>query len=249
MGRAHVAAVGLGLLVLVSIAIANPPADAITAVEKEAGVAAATTDDSSTAPADDPALLKDPEYLNLKQQNADLNEALAEVQLQLQTLKAETEMRSAVDILKRVADRYPHLDAGQSAALLLRTLNDPASPPGEDTTASVKPGDEAWPAFIDFAPMVVNLDDGRLNRYLLVDFSLQTPRSSYGRISQAILRKKALVQDSLTSYLSDKTLNEVRGSSAQDLIRRDIKDRLNTLLFPDGSDEIEAVLFQQFAIQ
>ena len=249
MGRAHVAAVGLGLLVLVSIAIANPPADTIAAVETKAGAAAPTDGGSPAVPADDPALLKNPEYLHLKQQNTDLNEALTQVQLQLQKLKAETEMRSAVDRLKRVADRYPHLAAGQSAALLLRTLNDPAAAPGVDASASANPGDEAWPAFIDFAPMVVNLDDGRLNRYLLVDFSLQTSRSSYGRISQAILRKKALVQDSLTSYLSDKTLSEVRGSSAQDLIRRDIKDRLNTLLFPDGSDEIEAVLFQQFAIQ
>jgi flagellar FliL protein len=108
---------------------------------------------------------------------------------------------------------------------------------------------QARPAYIDFGEVVVNLDEGRLNRYLRVSMTLQVDEMQVLEITQKVETSRAVLKSWLLSYLSDKDMEEIRGAAGQNRLRREIQDHFNTVLFPDGYDRIHEVLFQEFNIQ
>jgi len=129
----------------------------------------------------------------------------------------------------------------------------PGSSHAAETEALVdappSPAEVSKPAYIDFDEVVVNLDEGRLNRYLKVAISLQVNEKERESITANVTANKAVLQNWLLSYLSDQDMEDIRGAIGQNRLRREIRDQFNTILFPDGYDRIEQVLFQQFVVQ
>ncbi|MGD9857705.1 MAG: flagellar basal body-associated protein FliL, partial [Planctomycetaceae bacterium] len=104
-------------------------------------------------------------------------------------------------------------------------------------------------AFVPFGDVTVNLDDGRLSRYLHLSFSLQIEKKDQLEVTKLMEDKKAILRNWLLSYLSDKGMEDIRGAAGQNRIRREIQDQFNTILFPDGYDRIYDVLFEEFNVQ
>ena len=104
-------------------------------------------------------------------------------------------------------------------------------------------------AFVPFGEVTVNLDEGRLNRYLRVSITLQIDKSDEESITKLLERRKAMLRNWLLSHLSDKAMDDVRGASGQNRLRREIADHFNTTLFSDGYDRIHDVLFEEFNVQ
>jgi len=104
-------------------------------------------------------------------------------------------------------------------------------------------------AFVPFGEVTVNLDDGRLSRYLRLSFSLQVEKSDQIAVTKLVEEKKAILQNWLLSHLSDKGMDDIRGAAGQNRLRREILDQFNTTLFPDGYDRIYDVLFEEFNVQ
>lgn len=105
------------------------------------------------------------------------------------------------------------------------------------------------PEFIPFEELSVNLNEGRMNRYLRLVMTFQIDKEDKEMIEPLIESKKAILRSWLVSYLSDLQLEDIRGAAGQNRIRREIQDNFNTLLFPDGYDRIRDVLFEEFNIQ
>lgn len=117
--------------------------------------------------------------------------------------------------------------------------------------AETPPSPAAAPTMttIDFGEVIVNLDEGRLNRYLDVAIELEVNEKNLEEISAKVTAKKPLLTNWLLSYLSDQDMEDVRGAIGQSRLRREIRDQFNTVLFPDGYDRVENVYFMKFAIQ
>lgn len=131
------------------------------------------------------------------------------------------------------------LPMGESA----KTAEADPRPPG--LTARIP--DEV--AFVPFGEVTVNLDDGRLSRYLRLSFSLQVEKTDQLAVTKLIEEKKAILQNWLLSHLSDKGMDDIRGAAGQNRLRREIQDQFNTTLFPDGYDRVYDVLFEEFNVQ
>jgi len=97
--------------------------------------------------------------------------------------------------------------------------------------------------------VVVNLNDGRMTRYLRIAVTLQVPKSKELEITELLENKKVLLRNWLLSLISDKDLEEIRGAAGQNRMRREIRDHFNDVLFPDGLDQIYDVLFEEFNVQ
>jgi hypothetical protein len=147
MRRLSLAASGLGLSVLVSIAMANAPVaqDADAPAAKSAafdpfgaptlGSRDASTDAATAEAAVEEEKAADPEtvlreeYLKLMQEKAALMDkaaleaALSAAQRDIQELEAENLLDEAKAILSRVADEYPTTGAAREADILIRHLN------------------------------------------------------------------------------------------------------------------------------
>ena len=104
-------------------------------------------------------------------------------------------------------------------------------------------------AFVEFQPVVVNLNDAKMTRYLKLVFSLQVDGAQKDGIALLLEEKTAIIVNWLNSHLSDLSMEEIRGKAAQSRLRREISDYFNTTLFPDGVDRIHDVLFLTFNIQ
>lgn len=129
-----------------------------------------------------------------------------------------------------------HLRPGPSHAAAA-----PSAPPS--------PAAHVLPAYVDFGEVVVNIDEGRLNRYLRVSITLQVNATEKEEIKAKLETHRAVLKNWLLSYLSDKDMEDIRGATGQNRLRREIQDQFNTVLFPDGYDRIQQVLFQEFNIQ
>lgn len=115
------------------------------------------------------------------------------------------------------------------------TANDTAKPPK--------------PAFIPFGETVVNLDEGRLNRYLRINITVQVDEEKVEDLTKLVEKRKAILKSWLLSYLSDKSMEEIRGAAGQNRLRREILEHFNAVLSDDGSDVVHDVLFEEFNIQ
>jgi len=109
--------------------------------------------------------------------------------------------------------------------------------------------EEKKPAYIEFGEIVVNLSSGRISRFIKLRITLQVKEKERDEIKALMSANEAVLRNWLISYLSDQTVEGVQGRIGQNRIRREIRDEFNTVLFPDGYDRIDDILFQEFAIQ
>jgi flagellar basal body-associated protein FliL len=103
--------------------------------------------------------------------------------------------------------------------------------------------------FVEFGETTVNLNSDRLNRYLRIKITLQVKEEDKEHITQLVEDQKALLKSWLISYLSDVSMEDIRGAAGQNRLRREIQDQFNTLLFDDGYDRIRDLLFEEFNVQ
>jgi flagellar basal body-associated protein FliL len=104
-------------------------------------------------------------------------------------------------------------------------------------------------AFIQFGDTVANLDEGRLNRFLRVSITLQIDKVHEEEFVKQLEENKTILKSWLISYLSDRTMDDIRGRSGQNRLRREIQDHFNSVLSPDGYQRVRDVLFEEFNIQ
>ena len=107
------------------------------------------------------------------------------------------------------------------------------------------------PIFIEFGDVVVNLNEGRMNRYLRLGITLQiiaAPEETE-KITADVEKTRSIMTSWMISHLADLGMDDVRGAAGQNRIRREINDKFNHVLFPDGTNDVEDVLFEEFNIQ
>ena len=105
------------------------------------------------------------------------------------------------------------------------------------------------PALLPFGDVVVNLGEERLTRYLRVKLLLVVDEGHQKAVGDLVQRQKPFLKNWLISYLSDQSLQEVSGAAGVNRVRREVRDQFNALLFPDGSEKIQDILFDEFVVQ
>jgi flagellar basal body-associated protein FliL len=104
-------------------------------------------------------------------------------------------------------------------------------------------------AFLEFGEVSVNLSEERLTRYLRVKIILVVDANQEKSLEKHVQKDKVILKNWVIGHLSDKTIEEVKGAVGYERTRREIRDHFNLLLFPDGSEKIHDVLFEEFLIQ
>ena len=126
---------------------------------------------------------------------------------------------------------------------------DPEAKGGHGAKKDEPRAPEGEVVYLDFEPIIVNLDEPRLARYVRAAVVLSVRRADKGKAKSVIEEKKPEIKNYLTVYMSGCSLEDVRGPKNLNRIRREIQDALNRHLFGDNKPLIEEVLFKEFAIQ
>jgi len=116
-----------------------------------------------------------------------------------------------------------------------------------ETAAAQDPGEGV---FYDLDPVVANLNEPGVTRYVRVALTLELNGAAPGKEAPASLdQKKPLMKHWLTLYLANQTLEEIRGEKNLLRMQTQISDGLNQTLFPGTKPQIKRILFKEFAIQ
>jgi flagellar basal body-associated protein FliL len=104
-------------------------------------------------------------------------------------------------------------------------------------------------ACLSFGEVVANLDDNRMMRYVRAKFSLSVDKKDCDAVQHLVEENKTILKNWLIGYLQNKQIEEVRGTEGFNRIRREIQERFNEVLFPDGEEKIKEILFDEFNVQ
>lgn len=102
---------------------------------------------------------------------------------------------------------------------------------------------------VPFGEVTVNLDEGRMNRYLRLKISVLVAQEEQEKVIEAMTTHTPVLKNWLLSHLSDKTLEEIRGKAGQNMLRREMRRQFNETIFNDRRDHIYDILFEEFNIQ
>ena len=147
------------------------------------------------------------------------------------------------------------LFSGPSAASAQSEITDtqPAAAqaaPRSNPTTSTADSQVTSGWYYDFEPVVANLNEPGVTRYIRVALTLQISNQLDQKKGNALLEeRKPLLKSWLTIYLAGQSLEDVRGNRNLRRIQSEILDAFNEKLFPDAKPKIENVLFKEFAVQ
>jgi flagellar basal body-associated protein FliL len=113
------------------------------------------------------------------------------------------------------------------------------------------PGSEKGaPWFYDIDPIVANLNEPGVTRYVRVALTLEVGNGMATKEGTGFLdQKKPLLKHWLTLYLSNQTVDGIRGEKNLRQVQTQITDAMNQGLFPNGKPRIVGVLFKELSIQ
>lgn len=118
-----------------------------------------------------------------------------------------------------------------------------------DGKEEVKKVPKEGPCFLPFGRMVVNLNEPMLIKFLSIEISLQTDGKFEEEVKTALDARRPILTTWLTSHLADKTMEDVRGKVGVNRLRREIQDNFNSLLFKDGHERVQDIMFEEFHVQ
>ncbi len=127
-----------------------------------------------------------------------------------------------------------------------------------DTPAKVLAEEEEGPppssddkeyTYYDLEPIVANLNVPRLERYIRVTLTLKLRKDDDEKAKEVIEKKMPELKNSLILYLSDCSLDEIRGKKNLNRILREIQDSFNGRLWPDQRGLIAKVGYKEWVIQ
>ena len=123
-----------------------------------------------------------------------------------------------------------------------------AEVPEKDQLPIPEPNEEV--GYVPFGEdVVVNFNDPRFSRYLKMRFSLQIAKSQTEDITKLLEEKHDVLINWLIGHIADKRVEDIRGTQGTNRLRREIHDSFNSLLFTDGIERIQDILFQELNIQ
>jgi flagellar basal body-associated protein FliL len=106
----------------------------------------------------------------------------------------------------------------------------------------------AW--FYDTEPVIVNLNEPGVSRYARVSLTLEVGNGMPEKEGRDFIdQKKPLLKHWLTLFMSNQTIDDIRGEKNLQRVQTRVMDMFNQGLFPDAKPRITGVYFKEWSIQ
>jgi flagellar protein FliL len=122
---------------------------------------------------------------------------------------------------------------------------DPAAPAGHGKPAAR----DDKTVTVPFGDVVVNLNEERMSRYLRVKIVLAVEEKQEKPFTDHLNKARAQLKSWLIGHLSGKSLKEVGGTVGVKRLQREIMERFEEVLYPDGDGPLREVLFEEYDVQ
>jgi flagellar protein FliL len=108
---------------------------------------------------------------------------------------------------------------------------------------------DAKTVIVPCGDVVVNLSEDRLQRYLRLKLAVLVDAEAEKEVIDLMTKKKAAVKSAIIAHLAGKTLKDVSGSAGVARTQRELLERIEEVLYPDGNSRLKSVLFEEYVVQ
>ncbi len=139
------------------------------------------------------------------------------------------------------------IGGGFATPMLLAQLSAPKEPDKKKAEPlTLDPNEES--VFISFPEVVAMLGKSSFNRYLRLGITLQVAKSQQTEVETKMAAKMAVLRDRILMYISEITEEDIAGKHGNTQLQRQIQTFFNEILFDDGIERVQKVLFTEFQV-
>lgn len=104
-------------------------------------------------------------------------------------------------------------------------------------------------AIVPVGDVAVNLAEDRMTRYLRVKVAIQVDEKAEKTAAALVEKRKVALKSWMISHIAGKSLKDVSGTVAVNRMQREIMERFDDILYPNGDSPIRNVLFEEYVVQ
>ncbi len=104
-------------------------------------------------------------------------------------------------------------------------------------------------ACVAVGDVTVNVNEDRVARFLQIKFALECEHTAEAKVKEHAEKNKAALKSWLISHLAGKSLADIKGPVAIQRLQREMLERYDDMLYPEGESPLRGVLFEQYVIQ
>lgn len=115
--------------------------------------------------------------------------------------------------------------------------------------AKPKKADDLHSVSVPFSDVVVNLAEERMTRYLRLKLALKVDAEDEKAVTALVAKHKITMKSRIISHLAGKSLKDVSGTVGVNKLQREILEKFEDILYPDGHSKLQDVLFEEYVVQ
>lgn len=104
-------------------------------------------------------------------------------------------------------------------------------------------------AIVPVGDVAVNLAEDRMSRYLRVKVAIQVDEEEEAKVHELVEKQKVALKSWMISHIAGKALKDVSGTVGVNRLQREILERFEDILYPNGESPIRNVLFEEYVVQ
>jgi flagellar basal body-associated protein FliL len=104
-------------------------------------------------------------------------------------------------------------------------------------------------ATVPVGDVAVNLAEDRMTRYLRVKVAIQVEEAAEKTVHTLVEKQKVALKSWMISHIAGKSLKDVSGTVGVNRLQREILERFDDILYPNGESPIRGVLFEEYVVQ
>jgi flagellar basal body-associated protein FliL len=138
------------------------------------------------------------------------------------------------------------IGGGFATPLLIAKLNSPVDQSALSESEVPDPEDEV--EFIDFDEIVAVLGKSKFSKYLKINLSLQVAKSQRLDIEKKIEARTAVIKNRIIAHVAEISSEDIEGKFGHNQLRRELHGFFNEILFDDGIERVQDVLFRELQV-
>ena len=95
----------------------------------------------------------------------------------------------------------------------------------------------------------VNLAEERMTRFIRVKVAVQVDAAAEKKVQELVEKQKVALKSWMISHIAGKSLKDVSGTLGVNRLQREMLERFDDMLYPNGDSPIRAVLFEEYIVQ
>jgi flagellar basal body-associated protein FliL len=138
------------------------------------------------------------------------------------------------------------IGGGFATPLLIAKLNAPVDESAQAESEVPDPNEEV--EFIDFDEIVAVLGKSKFSKYLKINISLQVAQSQRVEVEKKIAARTAVLKNRIIAHVAEISSEDIEGTFGHNQLRRELHGFFNEILFDDGIERVQDVLFRELQV-